>query len=358
MRIKAVGFAFLFAFITAGCENQQSSGFQPLTHVEIDGSKFQINGHLTYLNLDPKVRGRLMNVRMVNSTFDDENLETRPSDFDADQNTTSFISSMDQYKSKGILAFTLNLQGGMPGYEGAINSAFKSDGSLKQDYMERVSRVIEAADARGMVIFLGLFYQRQDQVLQDRKAVERATINAATWLHEKGYTNVLIEIANEYKHPGFNHQIILSEEGEVELMNLVRTAAPGFFVSTSGMGDAFFHEKLVEAADYILLHGNVSEPQDYQARIAAVIPSGKPVLFNEDWCYSDDTRQIPDAIEKLKAAFNNEASWGNMNQQRNQTYPFIFTIGKPAEGVNAKEDFELYEAMAELLGIGGKESAR
>ena len=86
--------------------------------------------------------------------------------FDPEENTSAFIASMDQYKIKGILAFTINLQGGMPGYEDAINSAFTPDGSLKPDYMNRVSRVIEAADEKGMVIIVGFFYQRQDQVLR------------------------------------------------------------------------------------------------------------------------------------------------------------------------------------------------
>ena len=92
-----------------------------------------------------------MNIRMVNSVFDDENLETRPEGFDPEANTSNFIKSLDQYKSKGILAFTINLQGGFPGYEGAINTAFRADASLKPEYMKRVSRVIEAADERVMV---------------------------------------------------------------------------------------------------------------------------------------------------------------------------------------------------------------
>jgi hypothetical protein len=163
----------------------------------------------------------------------------------------------------------------------------------------------------------------------------------------------MVEISNEYRHPGFDHQIIKDEDGEVELINLVRSTTPNLLVSTSGMGNALFHEELVEASDFILLHGNTTEPKDYPDKIALVKQSGKPVVFNEDWCFSDDTRGVPDAIEKMKTAFESGASWGNMNQKRNQTYPFKFTIGKPEEGENAKEDYALYEAMADLLGIVG-----
>ena len=342
---------FLVFLCSASLLFGEPSAFTPETAISIEGNSFRINGELTYKNLHPRAHGLLMNVRMVNAVFEDENPETCPKSFDPEANASAFIDAMDEYRSKGILAFTLNLQGGMPGYEGAVNSAFNPDGSLKPAYMNRVSRVIEAADKKGMVIIVGFFYQRQDQVLRDETAVRAATVNAASWLRDKGYTNILVEIANEYKISGFDHPIIRSEEGEVELMSLVRSVAPGIPVSTAGMGDARFHPDLAEAADYILLHGNASDPEDYPEKIKAVSGYGKPVIFNEDWCFSDDTRGVYDAVEKMKAAFKNGASWGVMNQKRNQTWPFIYEIGKPGEGENAEEDFKLYQAMEEMLGI-------
>jgi len=325
--------------------------FSPKTAISIDGTDFLINGKLTYRGCKPESRGRLMNVRMVNSVFDDENLATRPEGFDPKANTTNFIKSMGQYKSKGILAFTINLQGGFPGYEGAINTAFHFDASLKDAYMKRVSRVIEAADARGMVIILGLFYQRQDQCLPDADAVRAATANAAAWVRDKGYTNVMIEIANEYAHSGFDNRIIKNEDGEVELMNIVRSTAPDLLVSTSGIGNCLFHEKLCEAADFILIHGNGCNPDVYDERVGALKEYGKPIVFNEDWCFSDDPRGIPDAVQKATAAFEAGASWGIMNEERNQHWPFTFGIGDPEEGGNAKEDFIAYETIADLVGI-------
>ena len=76
----------------------------------------------------------------------------------------------------GVNAFTLSLQGGMPGYEGALNSAFEPDGSLRESYLARVARVIEACDRAGLVVILGCFYQRQDQVLADEAAVRAAVV--------------------------------------------------------------------------------------------------------------------------------------------------------------------------------------
>jgi len=345
---------FLLAFVPLVAASDNSNGFEPETNLTIMGSSFIINDELTYPGPNLQAWGKLMNVRMVNSVFEDLNPETCPKGFDPEANTSSFIASMDQYRSKGILAFTVNLQGGMPGYENALNSAFSPDGRLRPSYMDRVARVIEAADEKGMVIILGFFYQRQDQVLEDAEAVKRAAANAASWLNDRGYTNVMVEISNEYRHPGFDHQILLSEEGQVELMRLVRSKAPSIPVSTSGMGNARFHPLMAEAADYILLHGNTSDPGDYPERIKTVSMYGKPVIFNEDWCFSDDTRGIYDAVEKMTAAFTNGASWGIMNQKRNQTWPFIYEIGEPGEGSNAEEDYELYQAMEEMLGVRDK----
>lgn len=321
------------------------------TTISIEADKFLINGQLTYAGLRPEAMGRLMNVRMVNATFDDENLVLRPEGLDPKANTTRFIDSMDEYKAKGILAFTLNLQGGYPGYEGAINSAFERDGSLKPSYMQRVARAIEAADARGMVVILGLFYQRQDQILADKDAVRMATQHAAEWIAEKGYTNVMIEIANEYRHGGFDHAILREETGQAELMDLVRSVHPKLLVSTSDLGSVRLDPSLCESADFILLHGNSTEPEDYAERIAVVAKYGKPIVFNEDWCFSDDPRGVADAPTKAKVAFEHGASWGIMNQIRNQHWPFVFGIGRPDEGQNAKEDFAAYETIRMLVGM-------
>ncbi|MDQ1327607.1 MAG: hypothetical protein QG641_890, partial [Candidatus Poribacteria bacterium] len=273
--------------------------FDPKTTVSIDGVSFRINGELTYKDYKLESHGRLMNVRMVNSVFDDENPKTRPDGFDPEANTDRFIKSMNGYKSKGIMAFTINLQGGFPGYEGALNSAFNPDGSLKDNYMACVSRVIESADERGMIIILGLFYQRQDQILEDENAVRNATINAVKWVQKNGYKNVMIEIANEYPHGGFDHKIIKDPYGEAELIGIVHSTVAELLVSTSGIGDGLFHPKLCEVSDFILIHGNGCNPDEYDSKVNELKKYGKPIVFNEDWCFSDDPRGISDAVQKV-----------------------------------------------------------
>ncbi|MDE2505689.1 MAG: serine hydrolase, partial [Planctomycetota bacterium] len=135
------------------------------TRVSIEKGRWLINGAVTYRGA--QAEGLLMNVRMVNAVFEDAN---RPA-FDAAANTDRFIDKIPDYVAHGVRAFSINLQGGTPGYEGAVNSAFDADGNLREAYMERVRRVIEACDRHGVVVILGCFYQRQDQILKSETAV-------------------------------------------------------------------------------------------------------------------------------------------------------------------------------------------
>src|SRR5262245_40188558 len=114
------------------------------TTVSIDGEKFLINGQPTYAGRTwdgVSIEGRLMNSRMVQGVFDDLNPETRErwvypdtGKWDAERNTREFIAAMPEWRRHGLLAFTLNLQGGSPeGYSKAQpwhNSAFAADGAL------------------------------------------------------------------------------------------------------------------------------------------------------------------------------------------------------------------------------------
>ena len=282
------------------------------TAVSIDGVQWKINGEIT--NLGTAAKGLLMNVRMVNSTFEDRK---RP-DFDSDENTGRFISKIPEYNSYGVNAFTLNLQGGFPGYEGAVNSAFRPDGTLRNGYLGRIRRVIEECDKRGMVVILGLFYQRQDQILRDEQAVRNAVVNAVNWVKDCGFTNVAIEIANEYDHGGFDHDIIKTDEGEVELIRLVKKTVPGLLVSASGLGHGRMDDLVAKEADFILIHFNGTKVEDIPGRIGALKKYDKPIVCNEDDKIGDE------AVLALQACVDNGCSWGFMHKNLNQYQPFEF----------------------------------
>jgi hypothetical protein len=258
--------------------------------------------------------GLLMNVRMVNATFEDPNRK----DFDPDANTAAFLKHMPEYAAHGVRAFTLCLQGGMPGYEGAVNSAFNEDGSLRDTYLARVARVIEACDRHGVAVILGCFYQRQDQVLSDEAAVRAGVVNVVHWIERQGYTNVVLEIANEFPHGGFDHKLLRSAAGEAELVRLAKATQPKLLVSTSGIGDGRLPDAVAEASDFLLIHFNGVKLEDIPARIQALQRYGKPIVCNED----DKTGAA--AARAAELSVENRASWGLMLSELNQYFPLEY----------------------------------
>ncbi|MBI1388732.1 MAG: hypothetical protein GC154_09830 [bacterium] len=296
----------------------------------IENGRWTLNGELT--NQGSEAEGLLMNVRMVNATFEDRNR----SDFDSEANTYAFLRALPEYAASGVNAFTFNLQGGMPGYEKALNSAFNPDGSLRPEYMKRIARVIEACGREGCAVILGLFYQRQDQVLRDADAVRTGVVNAVKWVKQQGYRNVAIEIANEFSHGGFDHAILKTPEGEVELIQLAHQVAPGLLVAASGVGDGRMDAAIAHEADFILIHFNGTPVEQIGERIEALKPFGKPIVCNED----DKTGE--EAASALRACVKHGASWGYMNNTVNQYQPFEFN--------GTKDDPIVYEAFRKAAG--------
>lgn len=295
-----------------GRETPPDSGFVPSTRVSIDGSHWFINGRITCQG--SQAEGLLPNVRMVNATFEDRN---RP-DFDPETSTEEFIERIPDYVAHGVRAFTLNLQGGMPGYEGALNSAFRADGSLRDSYLQRVRRVIEACDRNGAVVILGCFYQRQDQALENEEAVRAGVVNVARWIRASGFDNVVLEIANEFGHDGFNHELLKTPDGIAGLIHLAKRTAPGLLVSASGLGDGRLADPVAQASDFLLVHFNSTPIKDIPLRIATLKKYNKLIVCNED----DKVGEAGAKAAGLCVA--NGASWGLMEQKVNQRFPFKF----------------------------------
>ena len=283
------------------------------TRVTLVNGQWHINGTITHPG--SAAEGRLMNVRMVNAIFEDR---AKHLEFDAEANTDRFIARIQDYAAQGVNAFTICLQGGMPGYEGAVNSAFAPDGSLRDEYLQRAERVIRACDRHGVVVILGLYYQRQSAILRDEAAVRAGVVNAAHWVRERGFQNVLLEVANEYPHEGFAHALIRDPQGQASLIKLARNIAPGLLVSAGGYGDRAIHPEVAAAADFPLPHWNNTKVEQIPARIVALKRYGKPIVTNED------DKRGADAVAAMRASVENGASYGLMLHQHNQTFPFHF----------------------------------
>lgn len=295
------------------------------TQVSIHGTKFLINGSPTYAGRVWKghpIEGLLLNARLVQGVFDDLNAETRgqwaypdTGDWDPERNTREFVQAMPQWRSHGLLAFTINLQGGNPlGYSKQQpwhNSAITREGALRPDYMARLERILDCADKLGMVVILGVFYFGQDHRLSDEAAVVRALDNALEWLFDRDYRHVLIEVNNEC-NVRYDHAILQPDRVHelIERVKAHRRDGHRFPVSTSYGGNTVPLPNVVQAADFLLLHGNgVQDPR----RIAEMVQQTRqvegyrpmPILFNEDDHYSFDR-----PLNNLVAAIGANASWG------------------------------------------------
>lgn len=325
-----------------------------MTKISIEREQWRIDGLPTYAGRsyrDWDVEGLLMNSRMTNAVFDDENPVTRDlwaypdtGEWDPDRNTDEFIAMLPVYRSHGLLTITVNLQGGSPtGYyrepmfrenmtqrginvdddvvwaglpspdsQPWHNSAFNANGSLKPAFFERTQRLISACDRLGMVVILGFFYFGQDERLVDETAVCRAVDDATMWVLASGFRNVLIEINNESNVPRYEHEILQPHRVAelIERAQSIEEDGRRLLVGTSYGGGRVPDDDVAGVSDYIMLHGNgVTEPKRISEMVeeTRALPSysPKPILFTED-----DHFDFEKPANNFKSALSAYASWG------------------------------------------------
>jgi hypothetical protein len=341
------------------------------TVVGIEGDAFLINGRPTYEGRQyrgMKVEGLLLNARLVQGIFDDDDPETHslwdyPGGFwDAGRNTNEFVEAMPAWRAHGLMGFTINLQGGNPQAYSKDqpwhNSALASDGSLREDYLGRLRRILDCADELGMVVILGYFYFGQDQRLDSEKDVVRAAENATDWILEAGYTNVVVEIANEADSRKYDHDILRAPRVH-ELIELVQKRSAGkvdcpagrLLVSASFCGNVIPSDNVAAAADFVLIHGNGVDDPD---RIREMVDQtrglgsyhGQPILFNED-----DHFHFEAEDNNMLAAISKYAGWGYFDWRMNgEGFDDGFQSVPVNWGISSARKRGFFELLAKVTG--------
>ncbi|MEX2381544.1 MAG: hypothetical protein WD490_04110 [Opitutales bacterium] len=353
------------------------SGAERKTVLGIEGEKFTINGEPTYKGVTwngHRIEGLLMNARLVQGIFDDLNPDTvdrwvypDTGEWDPDRNTQGYVDAMASWYEHGLRCFVINLQGGSPeGYSQQQpweNSAFNPGGSLRDDYMDRLERILDRADELGMVAMVGYFYFGQDDRLEDEQAVIRAVDNASEWILERGYRNVLIEINNEC-NIRYDHAILQPQRVHELIERVRQTEHEGRSLpaGTSYGGGTVPGANVVEVSDFVLLHGNgVSDPQRMEDMIQAVREMdayrGQPIVNNEDdqpWRVA--AQGFGHEGNNFVASVRNGASWGYFDFRLNhelddfnhgfQTVPANWQISS-----DRKREF--FDFVAEMTGSPG-----
>jgi len=354
------------------------------TRVGTRGWQFTINGEPTYTaasgfpNADPKLVGTLLNVRAVQALFDDANYPRQGSRehpyqsntmgavafdypdgrWDPDRNTREFIAALPSWRRCGLLAFTVNLQGGGPtdgnyGEDGPTqphdNSGFDAEGKLKPAYAGRLAKVIEAADKLGMVAIVGFFYQGEDErirVAPDNRFARNAIVAGVEFLKSLPNRNVLIEINNETSVRGYSHPI-LQPDGAVEAVLVARqTAARQIPVSMSWSGGiqpkGSRGDEAIHSVDYVMFHTNGRTPEEVHETIQAMrrwAGYDRPALINEDGV----------STFNLHAAVEEHAGWGFYDQGWNN-YRDGFQSPPTNWRINTPVKWLFFEQVARLSG--------
>jgi hypothetical protein len=313
----------------------------------------------------PEAAGRIMNLRIAQGLFHDEWLTEFS--FDPEKNTERLIQALDAYKEHGILAISVSLQGGNAGYnaefpgikrempakpgpgKGALVSAFRPDGSLKDTWMKRLLRLARALDSRGMVLNLIYFYQRQDELFSDTQAIDRAARNATDWLMDNNCRNVIIEIANEHDVKNYDHGFYIHQQIG-HLIDLVRgrfqakKAAFALPISASTGGRMAVYDGVRDHADLVIIHGNNRTPKEKGARVRELAADPKmpgPIYMNEDDNGRDTTPQnLANELASCDSVFAAGGSWGYMPWRQLQMFPFRHYLPGAGTRVTAEMNTE------------------
>lgn len=293
------------------------------TEISIQSDGFFINGRPTYEGAEwrgKKIEGLLFNSRMIQALFDDECPDIRElwrypdtGAWDPDRNTDEFCAQLPEYRRHGLLAVTVGLQGGgsiyCPAvYDRYVNSAYTPDGALKPAYFQRLRRILQAADAAGMVVIVNYFYWKQARRFESQTIVPSLVEKTTDFLLRTGFRNILIDIANEsagwWKYP------VLEPENMHRLLDIAKsTTCQGrrLLVSSSTGGlDQIAPGPWLDAEDFSLPHGNGCNPDTLREKLRRwrhtpeYRKRPRPLLINEDSVFLDN----------LDAAVGEYASWG------------------------------------------------
>ena len=309
-----------------------------------------------------KIEGLLMNSRMVQGIFDDLNPQTRDrwkypdtGKWDADRNTREFVAAMPEWRRHGLLSFTINLQGGSPeGYSKGQpwhNSAFDDDGGLRNDYLLRLSKILDRADELGMVPIVGCFYFGQDQRLKDEGALKNAVSNTANWLLDKGYRHVLLEISNECDNKSYDHAI-LRPERMPELLELAKSIAAGRQKAASGRQ---FQRRPHSASGCRRCLRLSTAAWQWRDRPRAHRRHGSPgatastyrrmpILFNED-----DHFDFEKPVNNMLKALEGYASWGYFDPGKSD-YSDGYQCPPVNWGINSERKRAFFRLLKEVTG--------
>ena len=143
--------------------------------VSVDGDSIRLNGR------DVKIIG----LRTSNALV-------------SDAAANQLIDALDQYKKFGVNTISVFFMGSRFGDV----KGFRPDATIDADCARRMSRIIEAADQRGMIVIVGCFYWSTSKAKEElapwkQNDANTAIANTVRWLKQRDYRNVILDPDNE-----------------------------------------------------------------------------------------------------------------------------------------------------------------
>ena len=298
----------------------------------------------TYKGRDYKgqAEGKLMMIRLAQGLFADERLKEKP--FDPEQNTDLVIAALDEYKRYGVLAVSVGLQGADPDYAsvgiersaaaadgpaGALISAFQANGELKADWMSRLSRLLRAADQRGMFVCLTYFSPSQDEALESPEAIVRAARNVTRWLIENDHRNVLVNVADgwDLERDAWDHVRFIPRNVAplvLEIRDQFNGAAFTLPIGASTAATLSYPSSLARLCDVVMIRGDGFSVADKGRQARRLAEYERPVWMVGDvsWAGPETSKRV---AASARAMFEQGAGWGFTPQAPAEFFPFAYT---------------------------------
>ena len=129
----------------------------------------------------------------------------------SDESAEELIANLDTFASYGINTVSVFFMGSRFGDV----KGYEKDGSLNPVYSTRMSRIIEAADKRGMIVLVGCLYWGNSRAKWEswtQKEANAAIASTVRWLKEHNYRNVFVDVDNEgmaKRAKGFDNRLMV-----------------------------------------------------------------------------------------------------------------------------------------------------
>ena len=138
--------------------------------------------------------------------------------------TERHVRNLDNMVAHGINCIGVYIQGSNGGHPDpeAGRNGYTPAGQLKADFARRLEWLVREADARGMVVMVGLCSPRKDQDFDSETAVERAMQETARFLVRRKLRNVFCDLMHEYNHARVDLDVFREPNGAEKKALLTR----------------------------------------------------------------------------------------------------------------------------------------